>query len=153
MSISRTPDVGYQPLELRVARHPSESRSAFLTRVLRFASNTRRNRLLDGLSERTSRHRDSDLRVFFGYGSTWALRSRRACTVPQGGGASWFLYAQGPSIVAERLGGERIHRVEALEGMRLDPAWLAGGLAPRLQRRNDLLVDHRGTACLSLAGR
>jgi len=39
-----------------------------------------------------------------------------------------------PRLLAERLGGERIHRVEALEVYALDPTWLAA-LSLRLQRR------------------
>jgi len=71
------------------------------------------------------------LRVWIDVGAPEAARLHRAAKAAP----RVVVYThKDPRLLAERLGGERIHRVEALEVYALDPAWLAA-LSARLQRR------------------
>jgi uncharacterized protein YaeQ len=127
----------YQPLELRVARHPSESEAHFLTRVLAYCFEYEEGiAFSNGLSEPDEpsiaiRDLTGLLRVWIDVGAPDAARLHRAAKAAP----RVVVYThKDPRLLAERLGGERIHRVEALEVYALDPAWLAA-LSLRLQRR------------------
>jgi len=71
------------------------------------------------------------LRVWIDVGAPEAARLHRAAKAAP----RVVVYThKDPRLLAGRLGGERIHRVEALELYALDPAWLAA-LSAKLQRR------------------
>jgi uncharacterized protein YaeQ len=127
----------YQQLELRVARHPSESEAYFLTRVLAYCFEYDEGiSFSNGLfepDEPTIAIRDLTglLRVWIDVGVPEAARLHRASK------ASPRVVAythKDPRQLVTRLAGERIHRVEALELYALDPEWLTT-LAARLARR------------------
>jgi uncharacterized protein YaeQ len=127
----------YQPLELRVARHPSESEAHFLTRVLAYCFEYEEGiAFSNGLSEPDEpsiaiRDLTGLLRVWIDVGAPEAARLHRAAKAAR----RVVVYThKDPELLAARLGGERIHRVEALEVYALDPAWL-GALTARLTRR------------------
>jgi uncharacterized protein YaeQ len=127
----------YQPLELRVARHPSETAEHFLTRVLAYCFEyTEGIGFSNGLfepDEPTIAIRDltGALRVWIDVGSPEAARLHRASkAAPR---VVVYTYKEG-SQLAVRLGNERIHRIEELELYALDRAWLSS-LVPMLARR------------------
>jgi uncharacterized protein YaeQ len=127
----------YQPLELRVARHPSESEAHFLTRVLAYCLEYEEGiAFSNGLSEPDQpsiaiRDLTGLLRVWIDVGAPEPARLHRAAkAAPR---VVVYTHKDARQLV-ERLGGERIHRVEALEVYALDPAWL-GALTARLERR------------------
>jgi len=127
----------YQPLELRVARHPSESEPYLLTRVLayccEYAEGIAFSKGLSDPDEPTLAIRDltGTLLTWIDVGAPEAARLHRA------GKASprVVVYThKNPEQLVSRLAGERIHRVEALEVYAFDQAWLAS-LAAKLERR------------------
>ncbi|HWJ34997.1 MAG TPA: YaeQ family protein [Steroidobacteraceae bacterium] len=127
----------YQPLELRVARHPSESEPYFLTRVLAYCFEYDEGiAFSNGLfepDEPTIAIRDLTgmLRVWIDVGAPEAARLHRASKAAP----RVVVYThKDPRQLSARLGGERIHRIEALELYALDQEWLAN-LAARLERR------------------
>ena len=127
----------YQALDLRVARHPSESETYFLTRVLAFCFEyTEGIAFSNGLSEPDEpsiaiRDLTGLLRVWIDVGAPEAARLHRAAKAAP----RVVVYThKDPRVLAERLGGARIHRAEALELYALDQSWLAS-LAARLERR------------------
>src|SRR5450755_3546786 len=127
----------YTPLDLRVARHPSETEEHLLTRVLAYCLEyTEGIGFSNGLSDSDQpaisvRDLTGALRVWIDVGAPEAARLHRAAkAAPR---VAVYTHKD-PRQLAERLGGERIHRVEALEVYALDPAWLAA-LGLRLQRR------------------
>jgi uncharacterized protein YaeQ len=127
----------YAPLELRVARHPSESESYFLTRVLAYCfeydEGIAFSKGLFEPDEPTIAIRDLTgmLRVWIDVGAPEAARLHRASKAAQ----RVVVYThKDPGPWMARLTGERIHRVEALELYSLDRAWLAH-LVTRLERR------------------
>ena len=127
----------YQALELRAARHPSESEAYFLTRVLAYCFEYEEGiAFSNGLSEPDEpsisiRDLTGLLRVWIDVGTPEAARLHRAAKAAP----RVVVYThKDPRLLAERLAGERIHRVQALEVYALDPAWLAT-LGLRLQRR------------------
>lgn len=127
----------YESLELRVARHPSESEPYFLTRVLAYCLEYGEGiAFSNGLfepDEPTIAIRDLTglLRVWIEVGAPEAARLHRAAKAAP----RVVVYThKDPRLLAARLAGERIHRVEAVEVYALDPAWLAV-LAARLERR------------------
>ncbi len=127
----------YQPLELRVARHPSESAEYFLTRVLAYCCEyTEGIAFSNGLfdpDEPTIAIRDLTgvLRTWLDVGSPDAPRLHRASKAAP----RVVVYThKDPASWVARLSGERIHRSEALELYALDRTWLAA-LASRLERR------------------
>jgi uncharacterized protein YaeQ len=127
----------YQPLELRVARHPSESEPYFLTRVLAYCFEYDEGiAFSNGLfepDEPTIAIRDLTgmLRVWIDVGAPEAARLHRASKAAP----RVVVYThKDPRQLSARLGGERIHRIEALELYALDQEWLAS-LAVRLERR------------------
>ncbi len=127
----------YQPLELRVARHPSEGAEYFLTRVLAYCCEyTEGIAFSNGLfdpDEPTIAIRDltGALRTWLEVGAPDAPRLHRASkAAPR---VAVYTHKD-PAPWLARLSGERIHRSEALELYALEPTWLAA-LASRLERR------------------
>ena len=127
----------YQALELRVARHPSESADYFLTRVLAYCFEyTEGIAFSNGLfepDEPTVAVRDLTglLQVWIDVGAPEATRMHRASKAPP----RVVVYThKDPGPWLARLAGERIHRAESLEIYALDRAWLQA-LAAKLERR------------------
>ena len=127
----------YQPLQLRVARHPSESEEYFLTRVLAYCLEyTEGISFSNGLfepDEPTIAVRDltGALSAWIDVGAPEAARLHRAGkAAPR---VAVYTHRDGGQLAA-RLSLERIHRVEALELYALDRGWLAD-LAAKLARR------------------
>jgi uncharacterized protein YaeQ len=127
----------YQPLELRVARHPSETEDHLLTRVLAYCLEYTEgiafsNGLFDS-DQPTIAVRDltGSLRVWIDVGAPEAARLHRAAKLAP----RVAIYTNKDAVqLAARLGAERIHRVEAMELYAVDRNWLAS-LAARLTRR------------------
>jgi uncharacterized protein YaeQ len=127
----------YQPLELRVARHPSETAEYFLTRILAYCFEYTEGIVFsNGLfepDEPTIAVRDLTgvLRAWIDVGAPDAARLHRASKAAP----RVVVYTHKDAAqLAARLSLERIHRVEALELYALDREWLAA-LAARLARR------------------
>ena len=127
----------YQPLQLRVARHPSESEEYFLTRILAYCLEyTEGISFSNGLfepDEPTIAVRDLTgvLSAWIDVGAPEAARLHRASkAAPR---VAVYTHKDAGQLAA-RLSLERIHRIEALELYALDRAWLAN-LATRLARR------------------
>jgi uncharacterized protein YaeQ len=127
----------YLPLQLRVARHPSESEEHFLTRILAYCLEytpgiSFSNGLFDP-DEPSLAVRDltGTLLVWIDVGAPEAARLHRAGK----SAARVVVYTHKDAAqVAARLGEERIHRAEALELYAVDRGLLAS-LAGRLARR------------------
>src|ERR1700682_975059 len=132
------PDRGvYQSLQLRVARHPSESEEYFLTRILAYCMEyTEGISFSNGLfepDEPTIAVRDLTgvLQVWIDVGAPEPPRLHRASKAAP----RVAVYTHKDAVpLAARLGGERIHRIDALELYAMDFDWLSN-LAQRLQRR------------------
>jgi uncharacterized protein YaeQ len=127
----------YQPLQLRVARHPSESEDYFLTRVLAYCLEyTEGIDFSNGLFEPDEpaiavRDLTGQLRAWIDVGAPEAARLHRAGkAAPR---VAVYTHKEAVQLAA-RLGLARIHRVEALELYALDRAWLAA-FASKLARR------------------
>src|SRR5258707_14751228 len=118
----------YQPLQLRVARHPSESEEYFLRRVLAYCFEyTEGISFSNGLfepDEPTIAVRDLTgvLSAWIDVGAPEAARLHRASKAAP----RVAVYAhKDAGQLAARLSLERIHRVEALELYALDREWLS----------------------------
>ena len=127
----------YQSLQLRVARHPSETADYLLTRVLAYCLEyTEGISFSKGLSDPNEpaiavRDLTGALRAWIDVGSPDATRLHRASKAA----LRVAVYAhKNAAQLAARLGTERIHRVERLELYALDSDWLAN-LAGQLTRR------------------
>ena len=127
----------YRPLQLRVARHPSESAEYFLARILAYCLEyTEGIGFSNGLfepDEPTIAVRDLTgvLNAWIDVGAPEAARLHRASKAA----ARVVVYThKDAGQWAARLKLERIHRVEALELYALDREWLAK-LARKLARR------------------
>ena len=127
----------YESLELRVARHPSETAEYLLTRVLAYCLEyTEGIAFSNGLSDPdvpaiTIRDLTGALRAWIEVGAPEAARLHKASkAAPR---VALYTHKDPDQLVA-RLAGERIHRVEALELYAVDHEWLAS-LAERLARR------------------
>jgi len=127
----------YQPLELRVARHPSETEEHLLTRVLAYCLEfTEGIAFSNGLFDADQpaiavRELTGVLRVWIDVGAPEAARLHRAAKLAP----RVVIYTYKDAVqLAARLGAERIHRVEAMELHAVDRDWLAA-LAARLTRR------------------
>jgi uncharacterized protein YaeQ len=127
----------YQPLQLRVARHPSESEEYFLTRILAYCLEyTEGISFSNGLFEPDEpaiavRDLTGMLCAWIDVGAPEAARLHRASKAAP----RVVVYTHKDAAqLAARLSLERIHRVEALELYALDREWLAA-LAARLARR------------------
>ena len=128
----------YQPLQLRVARHPSESEEYFLTRILAYCLEyTEGISFSNGLfepEEPTIAVRDltGALSAWIDVGAPEAARLHRASKpAPR---VAVYTHKDAAQLVARLGGAERIHRVEQLEVYAMDFEWLSS-LAGKLQRR------------------
>jgi uncharacterized protein YaeQ len=127
----------YLPLELRVARHPSETEDHLLTRVLAYCLEYTEgiafsNGLFDS-DQPTIAVRDltGSLRAWIDVGAPEAARLHRAAKLAP----RVAIYTNKDAVqLAARLGAERIHRVGEMELYAVDRDWLAS-LAARLTRR------------------
>src|SRR5579863_4665377 len=145
----------YQPLELRVARHPSETGEYLLARVLAYCLEyTEGIAFSRGLSDPDEpaiavRDLTGALRAWIEVGSPDAGRLHRASKAA----ARVAVYAhRNAAQLAERYRSERIHRAESLELYALDSDWLTA-LATRLTRRMGLsLTVAARHLYLSIAG-
>jgi uncharacterized protein YaeQ len=132
----------YAPLDMRVARHPSETEEHLLTRVVAYCLEyTEGISLSDGLSEPDQpamavRDLTGALRVWIDVGAPDAARLHRAAKLAQ----RVAVYThKDAAVLAARLKLERIHRAEALELYALDREWLAA-FAARLGRRMEFAL-------------
>jgi uncharacterized protein YaeQ len=132
----------YQPLELRVARHPSETEDHLLTRVLAYCLEyTEGIAFSNGLFESDQptiavRDLTGALRAWIDVGAPEAARLHRAAKLAP----RVAIYTNKDAVqLAARLGGERIHRVEAMELYAVNRDWLAS-LAARLTRRMEFTL-------------
>jgi uncharacterized protein YaeQ len=127
----------YEQLELRVARHPSETSEYLLARVLAYCLEyTEGIAFSKGLSAPdepaiTVRDLTGALRTWIEVGAPDGARLHRASKAA----ARVAVYAhRNADQLAARYASERIHRVESLELYALDSDWLAT-LATQLTRR------------------
>jgi uncharacterized protein YaeQ len=127
----------YEHLELRVARHPSESEDYLLTRVLayclEFASGISFSKGISDPEEPTIAVRDltGAIRVWIEIGSPDASRVHKAGKAA----ARVAVYChKDPAQMLKLWANERIHRVEDLEIYRVDRA-LLDALVTALDRR------------------
>jgi uncharacterized protein YaeQ len=127
----------YESLQLRIARHASETAEHLLTRVLAYCLEyTEGIALSNGLSEPDEpaiavRDLTGVLRAWIDVGSPDAARLHRASkAAPR---VAVYTHKDAVQLVA-RLSAERIHRGEALEIYAMDFDWLSE-VAQRLQRR------------------
>jgi uncharacterized protein YaeQ len=132
----------YRPLELRVARHPSETEDHLLTRVLAYCLEyTEGIAFSNGLFESDQptiavRDLTGALRVWIDVGAPDAARLHRAAKLAP----RVAIYTNKDALqLASRLASERIHRVEAMELYAVDRDWLAS-LAARLTRRMEFTL-------------
>jgi len=130
----------YESLQLRVARHPSETAEYLLARLLayclEYAEGIAFSKGLSDPDEPAILVRDltGALRSWIEVGSPDAARLHRASKAAP----RVAVYAhRNAAQLAERYRGERIHRAERLELYALDSQWL-GSLAPGLSRRMGL---------------
>src|ERR1700689_1474921 len=127
----------YQPLELRVARHSSETQEHLLTRVLAYCLEyTEGISLSNGLAEPDQpaisvRDLTGALRVWIDVGAPEAARLHRAAKLAPR--VAVYTHKDAEQLAA-RLSAEKIHRAEALELYAVDRDWLAA-LRARLARR------------------
>lgn len=127
----------YRPLELRLARHPSESEENLLSRVFAYCCEyTEGIAFSNGLFEPdeptiTVRDLTGQLESWIDVGSPEAARLHRAAK----SAARVVVYThKDPLPWLARLAGERIHRSASMRLYALDREWLAA-LAGRLTRR------------------
>jgi uncharacterized protein YaeQ len=132
----------YQPLELRVARHPSEAEDHLLTRVLAYCLEYAEgiafsNGLFDSDQPAIAvRDLTGALRVWIDVGAPEAERLHRAAKLAP----RVVIYTNKDAAqLTARLAGQRIHRVEAMELYAVDRGWLAG-VAARLTRRMEFTL-------------
>jgi uncharacterized protein YaeQ len=145
----------YETLDLRVARHPSESEEYLCARVLAYCLECRAGLAFTrGLAEPDQpalevRDLTGGLQSWIEIGTPDAARLHRASKAA----ARVAVYShRDAQRYWDSLAGERIHRAEALELYGLDRALLAA-LVGRLERRMafDLTVTD-GTLYLTLGG-
>ena len=132
----------YQPLELRIARHPSETEEHLLTRMLAYCLEYAEGiAFSNGLFESDQptiavRDLTGVLRVWIDVGAPEAARLHRAAKLAP----RVAVYCNKDAVqLASRLRLERIHRIEALELYAVDRDWLAG-LAACLTRRMEFTL-------------
>jgi uncharacterized protein YaeQ len=132
----------YCPLELRVARHPSETEDHLLTRVFAYCLEYAEGiSFSNGISDPDQpaiavRDLTGSLRVWIDVGAPEAARLHRAAKLAP----RVAVYThKDPSQLANRLRAERIHRAAALELYAMDRDWLSG-VAARLTRRMEFAL-------------
>jgi uncharacterized protein YaeQ len=136
----------YETLQLKVARHPSESAEYLVTRVLayclEFTEGIRFSRGLSNPDEPVIAVRDLTgvIRAWIEVGSPDAARLHKASKAAP----RVAVYTHQGAALRHQLAGEKIHRAEALEIYAFDRELLAG-LVARLERRMafDLSVTGR----------
>jgi uncharacterized protein YaeQ len=127
----------YESLELRVARHPSETEHYLLTRVLAYCMEYAEGiAFSSGLSDPDGpaiaiRDLTGALRVWIDIGAPEAARLHKASKAVRRVVVYTHKDAQ---QLAARLASEHIHRMDALELYAIDPEVL-NALAKRLERR------------------
>jgi uncharacterized protein YaeQ len=132
----------YAPLDLRVARHPSETAEHLLTRVLAYCLEyTEGIAFSNGLSDPDQpaisvRDLTGALRVWIDVGGPEAARLHRAAKLAPR--VAVYTHKDAAQLAA-RLGAEKIYRAEALELYAVDRDWLAA-LAARLERRMEFAL-------------
>jgi uncharacterized protein YaeQ len=132
----------YENLDLRVARHPSETEDYLLTRViaycLEFAEGISFSGGVSDSDQPAISVRDLTgvLRVWVDIGAPEAARLHRAAKLAP----RVAVYThKDPGQLAARLSAEKIHRAEALELYAMDREWLAS-LTARLERRMEFAL-------------
>jgi uncharacterized protein YaeQ len=132
----------YENLDLRVARHPSETEDYLLTRViaycLEFAEGISFSGGVSDSDQPAISVRDLTgvLRVWVDIGAPEAARLHRAAKLAP----RVAVYThKDPGQLAARLSAEKIHRAEALELYAIDREWLAS-LTARLERRMEFAL-------------
>ena len=132
----------YENLELRVARHPSETEDHLLTRVLAYCLEyTEGIGFSGGLSDAEQpaisvRDLTGALQVWIDVGAPEAARLHRAAKLAPR--VVVYTHKDAEQLLA-RLSAERIHRSEALELYAIDREWLAN-LTARLARRMEFAL-------------
>jgi uncharacterized protein YaeQ len=132
----------YVPLDLRVARHPSETEDHLLTRLLAYCLEyTEGIALSHGLSDPDQpaisvRDLTGALRAWIDVGAPEAARLHRAAKLAPR--VAVYTHKAAEQLAA-RLRREKIHRAETLELYAVDRAWLAA-LAARLARRMEFAL-------------
>jgi uncharacterized protein YaeQ len=132
----------YAPLDLRVARHPSETEDHLLTRVLAYSLEyTEGIGFSNGLSDSDQpaisvRDLTGALRAWIDVGAPEAARLHRAAKLAPR--VAVYTHKDVGQLVA-RLSAEKIHRAEALELYAVDRDWLAA-LSSRLARRMEFAL-------------
>ena len=127
----------YETLVLQVARHPSESESHLVARVLAYALEFTDGIVFSrGVSDADEpaivvRDLTGAIRVWVDVGMPDAARLHKAAKAAP----RVVVYThKDPAQLVNRLAGERIHRADALELYAIDRT-LIGGLVERLDRR------------------
>ena len=132
----------YEDLDLRVARHPSETEDYLLTRVIAYCLEYAEGiGFSGGVSDSDQpaifvRDLTGALRVWVDVGAPEAARLHRAAKLAP----RVAVYThKDPAQLAARLSSEKIHRSESLELYAVDRDWLAV-LAARLERRMEFAL-------------
>jgi uncharacterized protein YaeQ len=127
----------YQPLDLKVARHPSESEDHLVTRVLAYCLELAEGIAfsrggVSGPDEPAIAVRDltGQLRAWIDVGAPDAARLHKAAKAAP----RVAVYTHKAPALMRGLQGERIHRAEAIELYAFDRDLIAG-LVARLERR------------------
>lgn len=132
----------YAPLDLRVARHPSETEEYLLTRILAYCLEyTEGISFSSGLSDSDQpaisvRDLTGALRVWIDVGAPEAARLHRAAKLAPR--VAVYTHKDAEQLAA-RLSAEKIHRADALELYAVDRDWLAA-LTARLARRMEFAL-------------
>lgn len=128
----------YETLDLRIARHPSETAEYLLTRVIAYCLEYREGIVFSrGLAEPDEpaimvRDLTGAIEAWIEIGAPDAARLHRASKrAPR---VAVYTHRP-PSVLQRQLRGERIHRVEALELFAIDQSLLEA-LVEALDRRN-----------------
>jgi uncharacterized protein YaeQ len=137
----------YEPLALKVARHPSEGEEYFVARVLAYCLEYREGIAFSpgGLSAPDEppiavRDLTGALQAWIDIGTPDAARLHKAGKAAR----RVAVYThKNPEVLLRLLAGERIHRAEALELYAIDRAVITG-LAERLERRMSLELSVTG---------
>jgi uncharacterized protein YaeQ len=132
----------YENLDLRVARHPSETEDYLLTRVLAYClEHAEGISFSGGVSDSDQpaisvRDLTGALRVWVDVGAPEASRLHRAAKLAP----RVAVYThKDPEQLAARLSAEKIHRAAALELYAVDRDWLTA-LTARLERRMEFAL-------------
>ena len=154
----------YESLSLRVARHPSETEEYLLTRVIAYCLEyTEGISFSKGLADPEDppiavRDLTGALKVWIDIGAPDAPRLHKASKMA--GRVALYTHKD-PSQIVRQLGGERIHRADALELYSVDRELLSA-LTTRLDRRmtfglsvsdGQIYIDIDGTTLTGAATR